>query len=151
MNDSLGHQAGDALLQDVAARLSTCLRPTDTAARLGGDEFAVLLEEITSADEALVTAERIVAALGEPILVAGRAVTVGLSIGVNLSTPADERVDEILRRADLALYRAKANGKGGFAVFDPSLEADALEGCSSRRVSNCASGRSSIERCRRWS
>jgi diguanylate cyclase (GGDEF)-like protein/PAS domain S-box-containing protein len=127
VNDSLGHQAGDTLLQEVAARLRTCLRLEDTAARLGGDEFAVLLEEVSAQEEALAVAERIQAAMQTPVDVAGRSVTVGLSIGIDLSTPADTRADELLRRADLALYRAKADGKGGYAIFDPSLEAHALE------------------------
>ena len=127
VNDSLGHQAGDALLQEVAARVRGCLRAEDTAARLGGDEFAVLLEEVAGQDEALVVADRIVAALRAPIDLAGRSVTVGLSIGVALSSRATERADELLRRADLALYRAKADGKGSYAVFDASLETSALE------------------------
>jgi diguanylate cyclase (GGDEF)-like protein len=127
VNDSLGHQAGDRLLQEVAGRLRTCLRPEDTAARLGGDEFAVLLEEVADQDEALATAARIHAAMRVPVELAGRAVIIGLSIGVELSTPTDARADELLRRADLALYRAKADGKGGYAVFDPSLETHALE------------------------
>jgi diguanylate cyclase (GGDEF)-like protein/PAS domain S-box-containing protein len=127
VNDSLGHHAGDALLQEVATRLRTCLRTEDTAARLGGDEFAVLLEEVTDPNEVVAVAERILSALRSPVDIAGRAVTIGVSIGIELSTPADERGDELLRRADLALYRAKADGKGGYAVFDPSLESHALE------------------------
>jgi diguanylate cyclase (GGDEF)-like protein/PAS domain S-box-containing protein len=127
VNDSLGHQAGDLLLQEVAVRLRNCLRPEDTAARLGGDEFAVLLEEVADQAEALAIAERIHSAMRMPVELAGRAVIIGLSIGVELSTPEDSRADELLRRADLALYRAKADGKGGYAVFDPSLETHALE------------------------
>jgi diguanylate cyclase (GGDEF)-like protein/PAS domain S-box-containing protein len=127
VNDSLGHQAGDALLQEVAARLRACLRAEDTAARLGGDEFAVLLEEVSGQEEVVVVVERILAAVHAPLEVAGRVVTISLSVGVELSTPADERADELLRRADLALYHAKAGGKGVFALFDPSLESHALE------------------------
>jgi diguanylate cyclase (GGDEF)-like protein/PAS domain S-box-containing protein len=127
VNDSLGHQAGDALLQELADRLRACLRTEDTAARLGGDEFAVLLEEVADQHEVLSIAERIRSALRAPVEVAGRAVSIGVSIGAELSTPTDARGDELLRRADLALYHAKSDGKGGYAVFDPSLETHALE------------------------
>jgi diguanylate cyclase (GGDEF)-like protein/PAS domain S-box-containing protein len=127
VNDSLGHQAGDVLLREVGARLRGCLRAEDTAARLGGDEFAVLLEEVSGEEEVVVVVDRILTAVRAPLEVAGRAVTIGLSIGVELSTPADQRADELLRRADLALYHAKADGKGVYALFDPSLESHALE------------------------
>jgi diguanylate cyclase (GGDEF)-like protein/PAS domain S-box-containing protein len=127
VNDSLGHQTGDRLLQEVAARVQHCLRTEDTAARLGGDEFAVLLEAVASEDEALAVAERLTTALQIPVVVDGRELTVGVSIGLALSTPADERGDDLVRRADLALYRAKADGKGTYALFDTSLEAHVLE------------------------
>jgi len=127
VNDSLGHQAGDLLLQEVAARVHRCLRAGDTAARLGGDEFAVLLETVASSDEALAVAERLSGALRLPVEVNGRELTVGVSIGLALATAASDRADDLLRRADLALYRAKADGKGTYALFDPSLEARALE------------------------
>ncbi|MBV8719821.1 MAG: EAL domain-containing protein, partial [Chloroflexi bacterium] len=126
VNDSLGHQAGDTLLNEVASRIRTCVRADDTPARLGGDEFAVLLEGIASEADALAVAEKLVRALAVPIEVAGRDVTVGLSVGVALSTTSTTVVD-LLRQADLALYRAKAEGKGTCAVFDPSLESRALE------------------------
>jgi diguanylate cyclase (GGDEF)-like protein/PAS domain S-box-containing protein len=145
VNDSLGHQAGDTLLQDVAARIRSSLRTEDTAARLGGDEFAVLLEGVTSEAEALAVADKLIAALGVPIDVAGREVSVGLSVGVALSSaqeglcPGTRQVvagssdglsaafpgggvEDLLRQADLALYRAKTEGKGTAAAFEPSLE-----------------------------
>jgi diguanylate cyclase (GGDEF)-like protein/PAS domain S-box-containing protein len=127
VNDSLGHHAGDLLLQEVAVRVRRCLQAEDTAARLGGDEFAVLLEAVASQDEALAVAERLVAALRIPVELDGRELTVGVSIGLALSTPAGDQADDLLRRADLALYRAKADGKGTYAVFDPSLEARARD------------------------
>src|ERR1051326_8141637 len=128
VNDSLGHQAGDQLLQEVSARIRGCVRAEDTAARLGGDEFAVLLEEVADRDEPLAVADRILTALQTPVQVVGREVTIGVSIGVELSTPnGGQQPFELLRRADMALYRAKADGKGSYAVFDPSLETQALE------------------------
>ena len=85
VNDSLGHQAGDELLQAVAARVGSALRPGDTVARLGGDEFTVLLEDIADAREAAAVAARIQQALGDPITVAGRELTVSTSIGIALA------------------------------------------------------------------
>jgi diguanylate cyclase (GGDEF)-like protein/PAS domain S-box-containing protein len=127
VNDSLGHEQGDTLLIEVAKRLEGCLRAGDTAARLGGDEFTLLLEDASHAD-AVAVAERVVAALCSPIQLADRSVVVSGSLGVALSTPSSrERPETLLRRADLAMYQAKAEGKARWAVFDPSLETRALE------------------------
>jgi diguanylate cyclase (GGDEF)-like protein len=127
VNDSLGHEQGDTLLVEVARRLEGCLRAGDTAARLGGDEFTLLLEDASQAD-AVAVAERVVEALRSPIQLADRSVVVSGSLGVALSTPrSQERPETLLRRADLAMYKAKAEGKGRWAVFDLSLEARALE------------------------
>jgi diguanylate cyclase (GGDEF)-like protein/PAS domain S-box-containing protein len=122
VNDSLGHQAGDTVLRQVATRIRSSLRSEDTAARLGGDEFAVLLEDVVSEADALAVADKLIAALGAPVSVAGREVSVGVSVGVALSTALGDSVEDLLRRADLALYRAKTEGKGTPAVFEPSLE-----------------------------
>jgi diguanylate cyclase (GGDEF)-like protein len=127
VNDSLGHHAGDALLVEIAARLRTCLREEDTAARLGGDEFTVLLEDVHDAADAAEIAQRINAALATPIVIDGRELFVSASIGIALSTPRADRSDGLLRKADLALYRAKAEGRARFAIFDPSLEVEAVE------------------------
>jgi diguanylate cyclase (GGDEF)-like protein len=124
VNDSLGHAAGDQLLQTVAGRIAGCMRAADTAARLGGDEFAVLLEDLTSHHEAVRVAERILAALDEPIPVAGREVFVGTSIGVATGASGAE---DLLRDADVAMYRAKAQGKGRYAIFEPGMQAEVLE------------------------
>jgi diguanylate cyclase (GGDEF)-like protein/PAS domain S-box-containing protein len=127
VNDSLGHEQGDGLLIEVATRLEGCLRPGDTAARLGGDEFTLLLEDATQAD-AVVVAERVVRSLSDPIQVAGRSVVVSGSLGLALSSPGGrDRPAALLRKADLAMYQAKAGGKARWAVFDPSMEARALE------------------------
>src|SRR5712692_3151611 len=127
VNDSLGHASGDALLLEVANRINTCLRSGDTAARLGGDEFTVLLEDIVDEQQAVEVAERIAESLRLPVIVEGREVFVSASIGIALNTPHRIGPDGVLRNADLALYRAKADGRARHAVFDPSMEARALE------------------------
>ncbi|MCC6792739.1 MAG: EAL domain-containing protein, partial [Thermomicrobiales bacterium] len=125
INDGLGHAAGDRLLIAVGERVGSCLRRTDTLARLGGDEFAVLLEGVTLA-EARGTAERILAALQEPLDLDGREVYSATSIGVAVSSRDRHQAEELLRAADMALYRAKRAGRGMLVVFDPS-ERDASE------------------------
>jgi diguanylate cyclase (GGDEF)-like protein len=119
INDSLGHQAGDHLLQAVAKRLPTALRPGDTVARLGGDEFTVLLEDIADAREATAVAERVQLALAEPIPVAGRELVVTTAIGIALAGP-DTAPEDLIRDADVAMYRAKADGLD-HAVFDGAM------------------------------
>jgi diguanylate cyclase (GGDEF)-like protein len=121
VNDTLGHQAGDELLVQVAARLTAAVRPSDTVARFGGDEFAVLLDGLVSAASARRTAERILAALRAPCTVAGREVAVGASIGIACGVPGHTSPDELLRQADTALYRAKGAGKGQAVVFESAM------------------------------
>jgi diguanylate cyclase (GGDEF)-like protein len=125
VNDSLGHHAGDELLQSVALRLDAALRPGDTVARMGGDEFTVLLEDVADAREATVVAERVLATLGEPFPVAGRDLHVSGSIGVALGGP-DVDPEELIRDADVAMYRAKAEGKACHAVFDAHMHRHVL-------------------------
>jgi len=123
VNDGLGHSAGDWLLIEVAARLSSCLRPADTVARLGGDEFAVLLDD--KAANAADVAERILAAFRDPFTVQGNDIVVMMSIGI-APLVAHQGADDVLRNADLALYRAKAAGKGCVASFEPEMHVAAL-------------------------
>ena len=120
VNDSLGHHAGDELLQAVALRLDAALRPGDTVARMGGDEFTVLLEDVGDAREATVVAERVLATLAEPFVIAGRDLHVSGSIGIALGGP-DVDPEELIRDADVAMYRAKAEGKACHAVFDAHM------------------------------
>lgn len=123
INDRLGHAEGDALLEDVAGRLRQATRTSDTVARLGGDEFAVLLEGMTAENDAAAAAARITAALQTPVMLKeGREVQVSASIGV-AHTRGSDTVDELLRNADLAMYRAKRAGKGTTATFGPAMRA----------------------------
>jgi diguanylate cyclase (GGDEF)-like protein/PAS domain S-box-containing protein len=126
VNDSLGHAAGDELLVAVANRIRSAVRPEDTCARLGGDEFAVLIEGVDDPQAALKVADRIHAALSEPLRVSGAPMTVHGSIGIALGT-GGQTASEVLRSADLAMYQAKSEGKGGSAVYAPSLHARVLE------------------------
>ncbi|MGH9279351.1 MAG: EAL domain-containing protein, partial [Acidimicrobiales bacterium] len=132
INDSLGHAAGDQLLKDVARRLLTCVRPHDTVARLGGDEFAILLEEANEA-QARRVAERVMAAMAPAFELAGEQVrarsTVGVAIGDTGggAAGAENTGEELLSRADAAMYVAKARGKGRYEVFEPSMRVAALD------------------------
>jgi diguanylate cyclase (GGDEF)-like protein/PAS domain S-box-containing protein len=122
INDSLGHAAGDEMLIAVAQRLAGAIRASDTAARFGGDEFALLLEDVESVQEAADTAERIMEALGQPISLAGKELTIHCSMGISL--PDDDRVcdaDELIRDADAAMYIAKRDGKDGYRLFEPAM------------------------------
>ncbi len=122
VNDTLGHDAGDQLLIAAAERLRHCLRDEDTLARLGGDEFAALLEGISAIGEAVRAAERLGEALGTPLTVESRAHHVTASIGIVISTPEHTRPDDLLRDADIAMYRAKGAGGARYALFDPAMQ-----------------------------
>ena len=122
VNDGLGHAAGDQLLRAVARRLSTVLRPADTVCRLGGDEFVILLEDIHQLTDVVHIAERIQASLARPFYIQGWRVVTSSSMGIALTGPGYLRADELVRDADLAMYRAKSKGMAGFAVFDNHLD-----------------------------
>jgi diguanylate cyclase (GGDEF)-like protein len=111
VNDTLGHAHGDRLLRLVAERLRTVVRVTDTVARLGGDEFALLLEDLTSADGALLVADRALSVLAQPFELATQSVSVSASIGVALRADATAGVDELIHEADEAMYEAKRGGR----------------------------------------
>ncbi|WP_232050479.1 bifunctional diguanylate cyclase/phosphodiesterase [Actinoplanes sp. OR16] len=121
INDSLGPNAGDRLLAAVADRIRECLRTDDTAARLGGDEFAVLLPDVAGVEAAVPVARRIIAAMRDPFDLDGRETFVTCSIGVAFGEGGSEDAQELLVRADLAMFEAKKQGKDQFAVFDPAM------------------------------
>ena len=120
VNDTLGHGAGDHLLAEVAERLKNVLREEDLAARLGGDEFAVLVDEAPEAGRSIAIAERIIDALQMTFLISGEEITVGASIGVAFAG-GDERAEDLMRNADLAMYMAKSTGKNRVSVFDEHM------------------------------
>jgi diguanylate cyclase (GGDEF)-like protein len=120
VNDSMGHAVGDQLLISVAKRLEAALRPNDTVARLAGDEFTILLDDVGEAREATIIAERVLHSLQAPFLLDGREVFIGASIGIALAT-ARSHPEQVMRDADVAMYRAKADGKGRHAVFDAEM------------------------------
>ena len=126
VNDSLGHGIGDALLRAVAERLRGCLRPADTLARLGGDEFTIVVEDV-DAGQVVLIAERIGARLREPIDVDGHELFISSSIGIAFATAGHDAADDLLRDADLAMYWAKANGKGRYELFDAGMGVRAAE------------------------
>ncbi|MCU1463470.1 MAG: hypothetical protein JWO37_3545 [Acidimicrobiales bacterium] len=121
INDSLGHDAGDQLLVTMAARLQSTLRPMDTAARFGGDEFVILCEDLVAEAEAFSIAERICAAVAEPVFSGDAEVHVTTSIGIALTADPDIRPEDLVRDADAAMYRAKERGKNRYEVFDAHM------------------------------
>jgi diguanylate cyclase (GGDEF)-like protein/PAS domain S-box-containing protein len=126
VNDSLGHSAGDILLVSIARRLEHCVRNVDTVARFGGDEFAVLLDDAREPDGPTRVAERIIEELAKPFNVGGREVFSGASVGIAHSRAIYAKPEEVLRDADIAMYRAKAHGKGRVAVFDEQMHERAM-------------------------
>jgi diguanylate cyclase (GGDEF)-like protein len=126
VNDSLGHLMGNQLLFSVARILKNCLRSTDTVSRLGGDEFAILLEAIHDISDATLVADRIHKALSSPLFLDQSEVFVTVSIGIALSTIDLEQPEDILRDADTAMYRAKAQGKACYEVFDLAMHTHAV-------------------------
>ncbi|MBA3791011.1 MAG: EAL domain-containing protein [Rubrobacter sp.] len=126
VNDSLGHEAGDELLVDVSQRLQGCLRLGDTAARLGGDEFTLLLENISDVSDAVRVAERITEALASPVELRNQRIFVSTSTGIALATGANSQPGNLLRDADVAMYAAKKEGKGGYKLFNVSMHTRAL-------------------------
>jgi diguanylate cyclase (GGDEF)-like protein/PAS domain S-box-containing protein len=124
VNDTLGHPVGDALLLEVARRLQGGLRETDTVARLGGDEFAIVQTAIESPTEATALASRLIDLIGEPLEIDGHQIVIGTSIGIAFAPEDGLDADQLLKSADLALYRAKADGRGVYRLFQTAMDAE---------------------------
>jgi diguanylate cyclase (GGDEF)-like protein/PAS domain S-box-containing protein len=122
VNDTLGHPIGDALLRVAAERLRGCVREGDTVARLGGDEFAVVQTGLTDMSGATRLAERVVEAMAAPFDIQGHQVMIGASVGVSAAPSDGDDADELLKKADMALYRAKADGRGAFHFFERAMD-----------------------------
>jgi diguanylate cyclase (GGDEF)-like protein len=127
VNDTQGHVAGDKLLVETGKRISSCLRSMDTVARLGGDEFAVIIEEYGRKSEVIRIVRRLLEEIESPALIGGSSVQVTASAGVVMDMDRYRTPEEILRDADISMYKAKEQGKNRFRVFTPSMHTEAVE------------------------
>jgi diguanylate cyclase (GGDEF)-like protein len=127
VNDSVGHLAGDEMLIEAAKRISSCIREPDLVARLGGDEFAVVLEGIASIAEVTPVADRIIRVFNTPMRISGKELLTSASVGITIASARYHNPEELLRDADVAMYRAKANGRKRYEIFDEGLHAVALK------------------------
>lgn len=127
VNDSLGHANGDRFLIAISEQLRQCTRASDTVARLGGDEFTILLDGINDIKDAIQIAERVLTRLAKPLRLDDRHLFTGASIGIVVSAPSYKSGTDMLRDADIAMYRAKASGKGCYAIFDQNMHAETLK------------------------
>ena len=123
VNDTLGHTIGDALLRMVTQRLLADVRETDTVARLGGDEFAIVQSSLDQPRDATALARRIIDVLGQPYEIDGHQIVIGASLGIAIAPSDGAHPDELLKNADLALYRAKADGRAAWRFFEPEMDA----------------------------
>ena len=123
VNDTLGHPVGDALLKQVSERLLGCVRQGDLVARLGGDEFAIIEANARDTDSSAVLASRIVEAIGKPYEINGHRIEISTSIGMTLAPRDGTDADRLMKNADLALYRTKAEGRNGYSFFKPEMDA----------------------------
>ncbi len=121
INDTLGHQIGDKLLQTVAERLKSCVRQSDTVCRLGGDEFVVLLSEIEQAQDAALCAEKMLKVLSAPILIEDHQLYITMSIGISICPDDGDHAETLIKNADTAMYHAKSGGRAGFQFFKQSM------------------------------
>ncbi len=123
VNDTLGHPAGDKLLTEVADRLRTVVRETDTIARMGGDEFAIVQTAIAQPADATALAHRVIECVGAPYEIEGHQVVIGTSVGIAMGPSDGTNPDQLIRNADLALYRAKGDGRGTYSFFERDMDA----------------------------
>ena len=122
VNDALGHEAGDVLLREVAERLTRAVRRDDTVARLGGDEFVIVLTDLANADDAEAVVRTLIAAVSEPMTIAGQQFIVTTSMGLSVFPLHGETGDDLMRAADGAMYQVKAAGRNGVRIFDPAQQ-----------------------------
>ncbi|HCF29692.1 MAG TPA: diguanylate cyclase, partial [Cyanobacteria bacterium UBA11049] len=127
INDTLGHTAGDRLLQKVAQRLASCLRQTDTIARWEGDEFTLLLPQLSCAEDATKIVQRILNEFNPPFEFEEREFRLKLNIGIALAPYDGEDAETLLKKADTALYRAKQQGKNNYLFYTPGMNAKVLD------------------------
>jgi diguanylate cyclase (GGDEF)-like protein len=125
INDTLGHAIGEVLLQEVGKRLSSCVREVDTVARIGGDEFAIVLVNLSQAVDAEQVATKILKSLAKPVQAEEHELFITTSIGVSLYPEHDDNPDSLLKKADAAMYQAKAQGRNNFQIYDQSMDHDA--------------------------
>ncbi|OIM99143.1 hypothetical protein BFR57_00760 [Idiomarina sp. MD25a] len=134
INDTLGHSAGDEFLLDVSKRIQTCVRENDLVARLGGDEFVILLDTMSSVDDAREIAKRIISSLNEPFILNGHEHYSGASIGIAMCDDSQDSVERLLRDADAAMYEAKSQGRGRYVVFDNTMHRTLVESVKRERA-----------------
>jgi diguanylate cyclase (GGDEF)-like protein len=127
VNDTMGHEAGDTLLQEAARRLEDCLRESDTVARLGGDEFVVLLTDLVDPTDPAMVGNKILSAIGQPFVLAGQTFQLTASIGIALYPQDGQDESTLTKNADIAMYHAKKEGKNNFQFYSARLNADSLE------------------------
>ncbi len=127
LNDSHGHSVGDQLLIKLSQRVSNILRPSDTISRMGGDEFTFLLDNISDLDETIAISERILKSFKKPFNINGDEIFTNASIGICMSSPQYTGADDMIRDADIAMYRAKSSGKGQIDIFNPEMHEYAIE------------------------
>ena len=126
VNDSVGHLVGDEMLKEASVRLQRCVREPDVVSRLGGDEFAILIEDVATLDAVCQVAQRVIDTMCEPMRIAGKELFTSASVGIALSHERYNSSEELLRDADVAMYRAKAKGRQRYEMFDERLHAEAL-------------------------
>lgn len=120
VNDTFGHDMGDELLKATSERLKTCVRETDTVARMGGDEFTIILEGVSTEQNILIVAKRITESIATPFELKGRQISIGVSVGITIYPFDDHPIDELLKHADIAMYRAKQQGGSAFHLHESS-------------------------------
>jgi two-component system, cell cycle response regulator len=125
VNDTMGHSVGDQLLKAVADRLQACVREVDTVARMGGDEFTIILEGLSSESDISIIAQRITNSLAEPFELNDHKASIGVSIGITVYPSDDHEIDELLKHADAAMYRAKQQGGNSFQFYTPTRSSSA--------------------------